>query len=302
MRLSKKIKRDAVYGLVQSLFWFFNLIPRSTALFIGAMCGLSAWRLMARDRHRIFRHLTLVYGSQLSPEEKHKIGRSFFVNSGKNFADVVRFKKHYATEIKPLVEVEGLEHFDQAYKQGKGLVGITGHLGNFELLAVHIASLGYEIAVIGRELYDPRLDRLLVENRRSLGLTNIATTDSPRRYLTWLKAGKALGVLIDTDSWRVRNMFIPAFGRLARTPVGQSLVGLRAGAAFVPMACLRTAENKYRIVIKPPVETDPNLSSEQAVYDVTCRCTNALEEIIRSAPDQWIWLHNRWRSRPENNS
>ncbi|MCK4574282.1 MAG: lysophospholipid acyltransferase family protein, partial [candidate division Zixibacteria bacterium] len=127
-------------------------------------------------------------------------------------------------------------------------------------------------------------------------------TDSVRKSLKWLKAGGVIGVLIDTDSIRVRSIFVPAFGRLALTPVGQTLIGLRAGAAFVPMACLRTAENKYRIVIKPPVETDPNLSSEQAVYDVTCRCTNALEEIIRSAPDQWIWLHNRWRSRPENNS
>ncbi len=302
MKLTKRLKRGIVYHFVRLLFGLFNIIPRSAAVFIGGMSGLAYWWMVPRDRHRFSRNISLVYGDELPAIEKRNLGRQFYINSGKNFADVVRFRKHYAREIKPLVEVEGLEHWDRAYKEGKGVLGITGHLGNFELMAVHLAALGYDIAVIGRELYEPRLNQLLVDNRRDLGITNLSTTDSPRPFLSWLKQGKAIGVLIDTDSWRVRNMFIPAFGRLSRTPVGQSMIGLKAGSAFVPAACLRYSANKYRIIIKPPVVIDPSLSSEEAIYDVTLKCTKALEEIIRSAPDQWIWIHNRWRTRPENNS
>ena len=260
--------------------------------------GLAAWKLFPRDRFRIVRHLNLVYKDNLSLKEKNTISRNFFINSGKNLADVIRFKKHYRDEIKPKMTSEGLEYFDRAYKEGKGVFGVTGHIGNFELLAVFLAELGYDIAVIGREMYDNRIDKLLVENREAMNLTNISTTDSPRKLLGWLKDGKAVGVLIDTDSFRVRGMFIPAFGRLSNTPVGQTIIGLKTGAAFLPMACVRTADNNYKIIIKPPVEYIEGDISEDQVYQVTLKCTRALEEIIHQYPDQWIWLHNRWRTKP----
>ncbi|MBN1212371.1 MAG: lysophospholipid acyltransferase family protein [candidate division Zixibacteria bacterium] len=294
----KKFKRAAVYNLTRLLLFFFNIIPRRTAVFIGGWLGLAAWMLYSRDRFRILRHLSLVYKDRLSLKEKNIISRNFFINSGKNLADVIRFRKHYRTEIKPLVTVEGLEYFDRAYKAGRGLFGITGHIGNFELLAVHLADLGYKIAVIGREMYDNRLDKLLVDNREAMGLTNIPTTDSPRKLLSWLKDGGAVGVLIDTDSFRVRGMFIPTFGRLSNTPVGQTIIGLKTGAAFLPMFCLRTVDNRYKIIIKPPIDCIPRDTSEEQVYLVTLKCTKALEEIINLFPDQWIWLHNRWRTRP----
>ncbi|MEW6411370.1 MAG: hypothetical protein AB1483_02725 [Candidatus Zixiibacteriota bacterium] len=300
MNWRKKLKRDAVYALTLTLFWLFNIIPRSTALFLGAMTGLAAWAVLAKERHKTLRHLGLVFNSELAPTRRYNIGRQFFINSGKNLADVIRFKKHYHRQLRPIVEVEGLEHFDNAYRRGKGLVGVTGHIGNFELLAVHIANLGYDIAVIGREMYDPRLDQLLVQNRQALGLTNIATTESPRTFLKWLGDGKAVGVLIDNDSFRVRSIHVPAFGRLANTPVGQTIMALRTGAAILPMACLRTNDDRYKIVIKPEVFADPTLTGDQAIYDVTAKCTKELEEIIRTFPDQWAFNHNRWRTRPKN--
>jgi KDO2-lipid IV(A) lauroyltransferase len=297
--LIKDIKRSLIYYFVWTVLEIANALPRRLALFLGEWLGLAAWRLLARDRHKIERHLTLVFGDELHETEKRKIARNFFVNSGKNVVDVARFRRHFQSEIKPLVEVEGLEYFDQAYRAGKGLLGITGHIGNFELLAAYIANLGYDIAVIGRELYDTRLNRLLVENRKASGLTNIATTDSPKKFLSWLHQGKAIGVLIDTDSIRVRSMFIPFFGRLSNTPVGQSIIGVRAGAAFVPMACVRTEDDRYKIIIRPPVSYDAGDDLDSAAREVTLQCTRALEDIIRQYKDQWIWLHNPWHTRPD---
>lgn len=294
----KTIKRSLVYLLTRFLVFFFNIVPRRVALFLASWLALAAWKLLPRERYRVFRHLSAVYKDTLTPSEKNLIGRNFFVNSGKNLADVFRFRKHFHSEIKHLVTVEGLEYFEQAYQNGKGILGITGHIGNFELLAAYIADRGYEIAVIGREMYDPRLDKLLVENREAMGLVNFATTDSPKKIFSWLKEGKALGVLIDNDSFRVRGMFIPAFGRLSNTPVGQTIIGLRAGAAFLPMACLRTRDNRYKVIIYPPVEYAHGDTSDNCIYQVTLKCTKALEEIIDSHKDQWSWIHNRWRTKP----
>jgi KDO2-lipid IV(A) lauroyltransferase len=300
MKLLKKTKRNAVYTLTRWAFFGFNVIPRRLAVFLGACLGLAAWSVLPRDRHKIQRHLSLVFGSSLSTSDKHNIGRDFFVNTGKNLADVFRFKKHFTTEIKPLITVEGLEEFDAAFKNEKGVLGITGHIGNFELLAVYLASLGYRTAVIGRELYDPRLNKLLVENRESSGLINFATTESPRQLLRWLKSGGGIGVLVDTDSTRVRGEFIPFFGRLANTPIGQSLLGLRAGSSFFAMACLRTDDNRYRIVIKPQVRVELTGNVEEDAYRMTLEYTNVLEKIIAENRSQWIWLHNRWHTSPKN--
>jgi KDO2-lipid IV(A) lauroyltransferase len=300
MNRLKKTKRNVVYILTRWAFFWFNVIPRRLAVFLGACLGLAAWSVLPKDRYKIQRHLSLVFGSSLSTSDKYNVGRDFFVNTGKNLAEIFRFKKHFATEIKPLVTVEGLEEFGAAYKRGKGLIGITGHIGNFELLAAYIASLGYRIAVIGRELYDARLNQMLVDNREALGLTNFSTTESPRTILRWLKSGGALGVLIDTDSTRVRGAFVPFFGRLANTPIGQSLLGLHAGAAFLPMACLRTDDNRYRIIIKREVCISPSGNMEEDACQMTQACTKVLEKIIAENKSQWIWLHNRWHTSPKN--
>lgn len=297
MNLLKSTKRTAVYLLVRSMLALFNIMPRRAAITLGGWLGLAAWALMRRDQYRAVRHLTFAYGRTLSHRDKIRIGRDFFINSGKNLADVLRFRRHFASEIRPLIETEGVEYFEAACRRGHGVFGVTGHIGNFELLAAYVRSLGYEVAVIGRELHDPRLDRLLIANREAVGLVNIATTESPKRILTWLKQAKVIGVLIDTDSHRVRGQFIPAFGRWSYTPVGQSIIALRTGAMLMPIACLRTPDDRYRIISRPPVEIEPSGDFDTDVYNVTLKCTQALEEIIRQYPDQWPWQHNRWRTR-----
>jgi KDO2-lipid IV(A) lauroyltransferase len=297
MKLRKRIKRDAVYRVIRVVIAVFNWLPRKLAVYLGGWVTLAVWMLLPREKHKFYRHLSLVYGDNLTPRAKDCLGRSFFVNTGRNAADVMRFRKHFTRQIKLLVDSEGMEHFDAAYRLGKGALGITGHIGNFELLAAFIQSEGYEVAVIGRELYHPGLNRILVANREAVGLTNIATTDSPKRVLKWLNAGRALGVLIDTDSSRVRSMFVPAFGRWSSTPIGQTILGLKTGAAFLPMACLRAEDNRYKVTVKPPLKIKPTGDFDADVYNVTLRCTQALEEIIDRHRDQWIWQHNRWRTK-----
>ena len=298
MNSAKKLKRNLVYLTIRMVMGFLNRIPHRLALFTGSLIGLTAWRLLVKDRYLIHRHLSLAFDPLMSSESKQNIARTFFINSGKNLVDVCRFKKYFNSQIKPMVSVTGLEEFDNAYHKGKGLIGITGHIGNFELLPVYMASLGYRIGVIGRQLYESRLDELLVGNRKAFGITNFTTTDSPRKILSWLKTGGALGVLIDTDSTRIRTAFVPFFGRPANTPIGQALIGLRTGSAFLPIACLRTDDNHYRIIIKPEVKISSTGNLEHDAYLITVECTRELEKIIMENKSQWIWLHNRWHTRP----
>ena len=297
-RIGKRIKNRLVYYLTRLLIWLFNILPRGTAIRMGASLGRLAWRLLKRDRQRAHDNLCLAYGDRFTFAQREEISRNFFINSGKNLVDVIRFKRHF-DELKSCTSIEGLEHFDAAYKRGKGTFGITGHLGNFELLAAYIQSLGYRAAVIGREIYDRRLDALLVDNRESVGLVNIATTESPKRIIQWLRNGGVIGVLIDIDSMRVRSTFVPFFGKLANTPIGQSVIAVKTGAALVPIACVRVAGDRYKVIVRPEVIFERTGSVENDAYTATMLCTKALEEMIDSYRDQWIWIHTRWNSRPE---
>jgi len=293
----KKVKNDIIYYFIRVIVAFFNIMPRSTALFIGSLLGFLAHLLLRKDRLKAYRHLNLAFCDKLSHSKRKSIVRNLFLNIGRNAVDVIRLRKHYY-EISSLVAIEGREHFEQAYQRGKGVLIITGHLGNFELLAIHLANSGYNIAAIARELYDKRLNILLNENREALKVAMIDTRQSPRRVVRLLHQGYAIAVLIDTDSMRVRSMFVPAFGRLSNTPVGQSVLGLRTGAAFIPMACVRRGKN-YRLIIRPEIVIERSDNFEKDVYNMTKKCTEVLEEFITEFKDQWIWMHNRWLTRPE---
>ncbi len=297
LRLGKKIKNSSVYLLTISLIWLFNVLPRKTAIAIGGVLGKLACRMLERDRRRADENLQRAYGDTLTAVQREEICRNFFINSGRNLVDVLRFKRHF-DEIKASVTVEGIEHFDAAYRRGKGMFGVTGHLGNFELLAAYVSSLGYKIAVIGREMYDRRLDALLVSNREAVGLVNIATTDSPKRIIEHLRKGGAIGVLIDIDSMRVRSAFVPFFGTPANTPIGQSVIAVKTGAALVPIVCVRESENRYKVIVRPEIIFDRTGDVEKDAFTATVLCTRALEEMIDRYRDQWIWIHTRWNTRP----
>ncbi len=301
MRPAQKIRRTLVYGLAVFFYRFLNLIPRKLAVFLGGWVGLAGWKIIRKDQRLIFRHLGLCYNGTMSPQEKVNIGQKFFINSGKNLADFVRLEANYDKEILQAISVEGLEHFDSGYKRGRGVFGITAHLGNFELLAVFLARKGYKIGVISRPLADSNLNQFLVKNREKLGITNFNASDSPVGVVKWLKSGGAVGVLIDTDSTRVKGMYLPVFNRLSKVPVGQSIIALKLGTALIPMACVRDSKNRYKVIIKPEIPINITSDTQKDICTITKSCCFELEKLIKQYPDQWIWMHNRWKSRPEEN-
>lgn len=293
------MKNRIVYSAARALFTLFNRLPRRAALFLGEVLGATASLAISRTKHKAVINLNRAFGENISHREKLRIAHHCFVNSGRSIADVMRFQRSYRDQIRPDIEVVGEEHFRRAYDRGKGVVAFTGHIGNFELIAAYSAQSGYKSAVIGRKLYDKQLDNLLVSNRESMGIKNIYTDSPPQTIMRYLRDGYALGILIDIDSFRVGGELTPFFGRPAKTPTGPTQLGLITGAAFVPIFCLAFPEGKYKIIMGPELEIKSRDRSRENVYRITCQMTEIIENIIRDYPDQWIWMHNRWHTRPE---
>ncbi len=267
---------------------------------MGGFLGRLSYFLIADARRKTKENLHLAFSKEIGEKQLKVIARQVFVNLGKNVADAVRLKNMKWEDVEKITEVEGLEYFDQAYRVGKGAIGFTGHLSNFELMAAYFSLRGYRLSVIGREVYDPRLDRLLVKNRESVGLKNIPSSAGVKPLLKALRSGEFLGILADQDSSRVRGIFVNFFGRPARTPVGPVLLAYKTGSPIVPMAIARIEKNRYKIIVKPPVELVFSDNREKNVTDTLQRCTDVLESIIREYPDQWLWMHDRWKSKPES--
>ena len=297
--MDRKLKRVILYRVTALLLGMINILPRRMASFLGEAIGLCASACCVKEAGRAVTNIDRAFGQELSYRRKRRIVREGWINFGRSLMEMMRLRKYYHRQIASGVEIIGHDYLHRAYRRGNGVIAFGGHIGNFELLAAWLAQSGYKIAVIGRELNNQDIDKLLVSNREAMGIVNIKAETSPHTIIRYLRDGYIIGVLIDTDSFRVSGELTPFFGRPAKTPIGPTQLGFVTGAAFLPMFCLSLPGGKHKIIIKPEVVPESNRRSRENVYHQTCRMTGVIEDIIRTYPEQWIWPHNRWHTRPE---
>lgn len=208
-----------------------------------------------------------------------------------------------ATLARPLertlstITLEGLDHLRRAMEtHGRALV-LTAHLGNWELLTVAHRLTGYPLATVVRPLDSPWLEALADRLRRKSGVELIAKRGALRPVLKALADGRMVGILLDQNASRRESVFVPFFGRPASTSKSLALLAARSGAPVVPIFIRREGRG-HRVTIYPTLPAPTANDSEQAVVELTARCTETIEVAVRAAPEQWLWIHNRWRTRP----
>ena len=298
-KLQKRLKNWLIYRFILILITFLNLLPRKLSLFVGGNLGKFAYVILPESRRTTLQNLKLAF-PHLGTGSIRKISLKVFESLGKNAVDAIRLPKMCREEIQKLVDVEGMEHLENAYTLGKGVIGVTGHISNFELLAAYVSLRGYKLSAIGRELYDPRLNELLIKNRRKMGVQNIYSTAGVKEVIKVLNSGRMIGVLIDQDTSRVKGIYVDFFGRKARTPVGPVILALKLDVPIVPMAIVQTGEGNYKIFVQEEIKPLTGKSKEENIYYLTQKCTEFLEQVIREYPDQWVWMHKRWLRSPDN--
>jgi KDO2-lipid IV(A) lauroyltransferase len=294
--MSSKLKNTLIWWCSALLYRIIVALPRSLCLAAGERLGKLLASIMPSERRRAEKNVRAALGDSFSPDECDQIARECFVTFGRSGFDAIRMRTGYAREIRPNITVRGEEHFRAAYERGRGIIAFTGHIGNFELLAAYCAQAGYKTAVIARKLWDHRIDRLVVNNRRTMNIVNIPSSASPKVFLEHLHDGYAIGCVIDSLSFRVAGEMVPFFHKRARVPIGPTKVGLAAGAAFVPLFCLSFPGGRYEIIFGPEIIPDSYERNRKNVYRLTCRLTKVIEQMIRDYPEQWMWMHNRWKS------
>ena len=283
-------------GLFVSFLAFRALVavtPRRLALAVAAFLGYLAYRAGGRIRRAATRRIGDVL--RCDAREAARICRRMYRHFALGFVDLIIFAGWRRRWLPRVVRVEGFEHVARAMAEGRGVVGVTGHFSNWELLGGYVAGRLGGIAVLATTAYDENFDRLLVNYRRRLGVRTIYRTEPPAVPLKWLRGGGFLGVLGDQDIPSLPGVVVDFLGRPARTPVGPALLARRARAPIIPMFVVREPDNNYRVVVEAPLPASTSKNVKQAVEEDTAAWSAAVARWVRRYPEQWVWVHDRWR-------
>lgn len=293
-RLRKKRRDDLLYALALAGVWIFRRLPLSLGIRIGGVLGIVAYFLLPKERARALEHLDIAFPSGLSLRGRKRIALGCFRNLGKSAVELLNFVR-LKDELDRWITLEGRTFLDQALRKRRGVIWITGHVGNWELMACYMATQGYAFRVVAREIYEERLNRLLMGFRREASV-KVILRDSPtagREMLKALKAGEVIGMLIDQDT-RVKGVMADFFGRKANTPAGAAILARRRDIPVLAGFIHRVGGRHHRIVIHPPIETRRTDDEAGDIVANTERFNSVLERAIREDPAGWVWMHRRW--------
>ncbi len=283
-------------GLLRAVAAILARLPWAAVDRVGRALGALAFHLGRRDRRRALTHLAIAF-PELPERRRRELARGCFRHQGMNLAECLRMLGSNSgsdcAAVAARADVVGWEEVERARAGGRPLLVLTGHCGNWELLAALINCRGLDMAVVARPLEDPPLQALLASLRSRFGTSTIerGSEGAARAILGRLRRGGVLGMLIDQDT-KVDGVWVPFFGRPAFTPVGAAKMALRQGAAVVPAFIERLPDGRHRARFQPAMElpADP--------LEATAAMTRAVEEQVRAHPEQWVWMHRRWRRQP----
>lgn len=296
--IKKKLKNWLIYILVLFLVHFIRALPRSVAMNLMQFIGKSCFYLLAKVRRLTIKNLTQVFGHEKSPAEIYRMAKKVFMTLGRNGADIFQLKKTLTPDPFRYVSVNGLENLDRTLAKGRGVIVVTGHIGCWEMLAGFLSKIGYNISAVGTRMYDPRLDAILVENRSSVGVKVIDRDTGARQIIKQLHSGGVVGILIDQDT-RVDSVFIDFMGKSAYTPVGPVTLALKLGISLVPASIHLQPDDRHLVELYEEVNLEITGDREKDRIINTQRCSKIIEKMILKDPIQWVWMHDRWKTRPE---
>ncbi len=293
----KRLKRFLRYLLLRAAAAVLGLVPARLASALGAAFGALAWAVASGERNKALASLAVAFPEKSEPERR-ALARASFQHLGRAAFELVCVRQ-LDRRVDAWVEwpPQSRAVLDAALARRRGVVFVSGHVGNWELLARRVALAGYPCQTIAKETSDPRTTALVERFRASGHLKSIwrGRPNAVKEMLRALKRGEILGLLIDQDT-DVQSVFVPFFGRPAKTPRAAADLALRTGAAVVAGFCRRVAPGRYTLSFEE-VPLPPG-DREAAALALTATLTRRIEDAVRAAPEQWVWLHQRWRSRP----
>ena len=283
-----------VWFIARTLGW----LPRPVARALGAGLGYAIYKALPRLRTTGRRNLELAL-PEMPQQRRDEILRLVYRNLGWQLAEFCRMERYTNANTGDWIRTVGLENFLEAKAKGRGVLIVTGHVGAWELSSFYHSLMGHPMGMVIRRLDNRPLDAFVNRIRCLHGNRVMHKDDFARGLLTAMRKGETVGILMDANMTPPQGVFVDFFGTQACTASGLARVALKTGAAIVPGFLLwEAAQNRYNLHFGPEIEVARTGNHEADIISLTQRCTSVIEAWIRRYPDQWLWIHRRWKTRP----
>ncbi len=304
MRITRNIQKTLKtfantigWGFAKAAMALVPRLPEGWIVPIGAGLGRAFYYLVGKYRRIAIRNLRYAFGDQPSEAELKKIYRDCLEDIGKNFMEVMYCFGLSAAQIKQKIALSGSEHLDKALAEGRGVIAFSAHVGNFILIGPRLIAEGYPFSVVARDPKNARIAQLFRDMRQRFGIGSIPDKPKKECIMQSLRCLRDNGVLflqIDqnadaTDPW------VDFFGWLVPTFKGPVVFSLRTGALVLPFFMIRQRDNRLKLVIEPPISLLKADDKEEEIKQNVALLTKVTEQHIRKYPEQWWWLHRRWK-------
>jgi Kdo2-lipid IVA lauroyltransferase/acyltransferase len=286
------------YAAAWPFIKILGVLPRPLARAAGMGLAWAVYLLHVRLRQVGMRNLAMAFPEK-TEAERARILRGEFASLGRQLAEVCHFPKLTLQTVEQVVVYDGLENYERAHARGKGVLFLTAHFGGWELSAFAHSMHGHWMHVVMRPLDNEYLDRLIRDYRTMHGNKTVDKDDFVRGLLSAMKAGEVVGMLMDTNMTPPQGIFVDFFGVQACTASGLARIALRTDAAVVPTFTIWDAElGKYRLRFDAALELVRTGDLEADIKANTQTFTSIIEKYVRQYPEQWLWVHRRWKTRP----
>ena len=293
-RARKGLSRRFLVVFTRTISFCARLLPYRFAVASGGMLGYFAYYLLSRERNRAIAHLSAVFperGANWARQMAHRT----FTHLGKSLLEVMAINPR---KIQSYVTFRGLEHLAAAVAQGKGVVFVTGHIGNWEIMGGAVADK-YSLSVVAAPIEPEPVNDMIVALRASIGVRTILRSrpGAAKELIRVFRENRILGILIDQDT-DVESAFVDFMGRPAWTPTAAAQMALKFGAPVMFGYVQRGSDNRHTITIEGPLKLIQTGDSEEDIRTNTAMFTKKIENAILKNPEQWVWMHRRWRRQP----
>ena len=293
-----KLQSSLEYAIARAILSGLGALPRRIAIVIGLTIGRVGYLLPGNLRRTGQRNLEIAFPYS-TDRERRRLLRGCFDNLGRLLAEFSQFPRLTRERLRAMVEYEGVERYWEANARGQGIILLTCHLGAWELLSFAHSALQQPLSFLVRPLDNPRVEEMIERIRTRFGNEPINKKSAARQALRLLRDGGTLGILADLNTQPREGVFVPFFGRLACTTTGAAILALRTNAVVFPVCGIWDKEReRYILRCEPMVELVRTGDEARDIEINTARFTAAIEGMVRAYPDQWLWIHKRWKSRP----
>jgi Kdo2-lipid IVA lauroyltransferase/acyltransferase len=292
--------KKAVWMLEICLFFFLSIplgiLPLRLSLKAGELYGLLLFYLWGSRRKIALQNLknSILSNAIIISEPIKKIIRDNFKNLGKSFAEIIKIYYGLGNKIIDSVSIEGIENFDEAKSKGKGILLITGHCGNWELMSIASTSKILRTAIVARPINNPYINKFIENVRQKYGNYVIYKQAALKPIIKTLKDNGSVGILMDQAVISDEGYIIDFLGRGAWTTKMPALIARKTGATVLPAFIHRTSTG-HKIEIYPGIELSKTSDMENAIKEDTSKFSGFIEKYIKEHPKEWLWIHRRWK-------